>query len=367
MYIDSLDALFMIRNAQSRSISPENPTGNAGMGGMEASKLGSGRKGRPKISLEQGEVVTLADIQGPGVIRHIWCTTMESSGGGDSVLRDLILRIYWDDEASASVEVPIGDFFCCGFGTFCRVDSLMVSVAPMGGMNCYWPMPFKKRARITLENDHVDKIERFYYSIDHTLEESLPPQTANFHAQWRRSPVCPPGTDHVILDSVVGRGHFVGTYLAWASLGRYWWGEGEVKVFLDDDDQYPTICTTGTEDYFGGAWCYWEPDSQGSPSERHIGTYSTAFLGYPYHSTSTSHPIRNYSRETVPSHGLYRWHILDPIHFRRHVRITVQQIGYNDRQLFERSDDISSVAYWYQEEPHVPFPLFPARDARKAR
>lgn len=367
MNIDSIDTLYLTRNSISRSISPENPTGAPGNGGQESSKLGPGRKGRPKISLEQGETVTLAEIEGPGVIRHIWCTTMESTKGADGVLRNLILRVYWDDEEAPSIEVPIGDFFCCGFGTFCRVDSLMVTVAPMGGMNCYWPMPFIKRARITLENDHDDRIERFYYSIDYTIEESLPINTAYFHAQWRRKVVCPPALDYVIVDSVRGKGHFVGMYLAWASLGRYWWGEGEVKMFLDDDEKFPTICGTGTEDYFGGAWCYWEPYSDGNSPEHRIGTYSTPFLGYPYHSTNVSNSIRNYSKETVPSHGLYRWHLLDPVYFKEQLRITVQQIGYNDRQLFERSDDISSVAYWYQREPHVSFPSFPIRDLRIAR
>ena len=361
-----LDKLFEIKNVQSRSISAENPQGQPGAGGKGASNLGVGRKGRPQITLPHGEPTILADIEGPGIIRHFWFTVGLHTQHQDFVLRNLVLRMYWDDESSPSVEVPLGDFFCCGFGAASEVSSIPITVAPQGGYNSYWELPFKKHARITITNDHVDDVKGFYYTINYSLGDELPVDCGYFHAQWRRSNVVKPGQDHVILDGVKGRGLYVGTYLALAALGRYWWGEGEMKFFLDGDTTWPTICGTGIEDYFGGAWCYWKMDDN-DVTDFSIGTYSTPFLGYHYHSNVANRKIANYAQEGIPCHGLYRWHLKDPIRFNEALKVTVQDIGHDDHELFERSDDISSVAYWYQVESHQVFPKLPLSLERRPR
>jgi len=365
--MEFLNSVFLVKEKSlSRSISAENPDGKIGFGGQEASNLGKGRKGRPQITLPQGESVCIADIEGPGIIRHIWCTVGQHTKNGDFVLRNLIVRMYWDNEKEPSVEVPLGDFFCCGFGTKCEVNSIPITVAPVGGFNVYWPMPFGKHARITIENQHCEDVKGFYYAIDYTLEEAIPSDAGYFHAQWRRTNTNAAGEDHVILDGVKGKGQYMGTFFALAALGRYWWGEGELKFYMDGDTEFPTICGTGIEDYFGGAWCYWKPDED-DLRNHHIATYSTPFLGYHYHSVLADRTIRNYSRESVPCHGLYRWHILDPIRFTEDLKVTAQAIGHNDFELFERTDDISSVAYWYQQETHAKFPELPGVVGRVPR
>ncbi len=361
-----LDGLYTLQSLQSRSISAENPQGKPGFGGQAASNLGVGRKGSPQITLKQGKTTVLADIDGPGMLRHFWFTVGVHSVHQDFILRNLILRLYWDNEEDPSVEVPLGDFFCCGFGAVSVVNSLPIVVNPQGGYNSYWEMPFKKHARMTITNEHADDVSGFYYAINYTLGDQLPENCGYFHAQWRRTNVVKLGHDHVILDGVKGKGLYVGTYLALAALGRYWWGEGEMKFFIDSDTNRPTICGTGVEDYFGGAWCYWKMDEQDATDYR-IGTYSTPFLGYHFHTNNANRKINNYAQEGVPCHGLYRWHIQDPIYFQKGLRVTIQDIGHDDHALFERSDDLSSVAYWYQSEPHAPFPTLPSALERRPR
>jgi hypothetical protein len=342
-----LGNLTRVKDAQSRAITPENPEGNVGAGGQTASELGPSRKGRPNISIKNGEITTLADIDGPGVINHVWLTMPAQTEAGDFPLRDIVLRMYWDDEDEPSVEVPLGDFFCNGHAQRCRINSLPIVVAPDGGFNSYFPMPFREHAEITIESEHPGEIGGFYYQFDYELVPKLPDNTAYFHAQWRRENPTARGTDYTIVDGVEGRGHYVGTYLAWTALARHWWGEGEVKIYLDGDDEHPTICGTGTEDYSGGAWGFGDSE-----------TYSTPFLGYPLYDNA------NQRHGGPPRHGIYRWHIPDPIHFREDLRVTVQQIGAGPEGFFERQDDIASVAYWYQQEPHAVFPDLPARRER---
>ena len=351
----SLENIAGLRSEQSRSITAENPDGEVGAGGKEASNLGIGRKGRPCINLSKGDETTLVDIDGPGIIRHIWITVTDATDSGDHVLRDLVLRAYWDNESDPSVEVPLGDFFANGHGQRCVVNSEPVVVAPTGGLNCFWPMPFADHATITVENQHSADVSGFFYQVDYALQDTLPADTANFHAQWRRSNLNEPGKDHIILDDVSGHGHYVGTYLAWTSLGDYWWGEGEVKFFIDGDNEFPTICGTGTEDYVGGAWCFAAPDGTGFADAQ---TYSTPYLGYPLYQQRAGAP---------PRHGLYRWHIPDPIVFESELTVTVQAIGHDGRRLFERTDDIASTAYWYQSESHTPFPDLPDVSDRRPR
>jgi hypothetical protein len=351
----------LLRGGRSRAISAENPDGRKGAGGSASGPTGPGRKGRASLGLGAGETVVLADIEGPGVIRHIWMTVTDRTPEHDFVLRDLVLRMWWDEEPEPSVDVPLGDFFLNGFGARCDVTSLPIVVAPDGGMNSYLPMPFSRRARIAIRSEHPAPIEAFFYQVDYQLGDELRADVGYLHAQWRREPMTTPGRDVVVLDAVRGRGTYVGTYLAIAAAGPHWWGEGEMKFFIDGDDELPTICGTGTEDYVGGAWGF-ERDAGGGP--RPV-TYSAPWFGYPYHAPAGAARPSADPASALARHGLYRWHILDPIVFETDLRVTLQQIGHDGERLFERSDDVSSVAYWYQAEPHGPFPLLPAAARRR--
>ncbi|MDU2422039.1 MAG: glycoside hydrolase family 172 protein [Bifidobacterium scardovii] len=365
--IADLGTLATVRRERSRAINAENPTGAPGRGGMAASELGPSRKGSPCLrDIASGRTVTLADVAGPGCIRHIWITVDEKTTDADCfVLRDLVLRFYWDDEPEPSVECPLGDFFCCGFGRACMVNSEPVAVVPNRGFNMFFPMPFARRARITLENQHANAIGAFFYQIDYSLyDEPLAGDTAYFHAQWRRQRLTEKGCDYVVLDGVQGEGHYVGTYLALTTLERYWWGEGEFKFYIDGDGEYPTICGTGTEDYFGGSWSF-AKQVNGKTVEQ---TYCTPYMGYPYYSSHDELIHNDYHNDDCPPmRGFYRWHIPDPIRFRSGLRVTVQQIGVGHRGFFERQDDVASVAYWYQREPHAAFPALADREYRWPR
>lgn len=343
----NLASLPLITSARTRSISAENPTGEKSGGARAvpeeaknaAFNLGKGWKVRPCIALPSQQTATLTDIAGPGVIHHIWITT------DTKAYRDCILRFYWDEEAEPSIEAPLGDFFALGHGLRYNVNSLMVAVNPSGGCNCYWPMPFRRHARITVENQREEELPHFFYQITYALDD-VPDNVGYFHAQWRRSMTRREHPEHVILDNVRGRGHYAGTFLAWEQLSNGWWGEGEVKFFIDGDEEYPTICGTGTEDYFGGAWCFGE-------------TYSTPFLGY---------PLWRKEGNEIPKHAMYRWHVPDPIRFAEDLRVTIQALGWwPTRQYQPLTDDISSVAYWYQTEPHADFPPLPEREVRFPR
>ena len=363
----TLSNLALAKHRKSRAINAENPKGEKGKGGMAASHLGLSRKGSPCLNdIASGQTVTLAEIEGPGAINHIWITVDAKTTDADCfVLRDLVLRMYWDDEEEPSVESPLGDFFCCGFGRECNVNSMPIAVVPSRGLNCYFQMPFRKKARITLENQHVNPIPAFFYQVDYCLyDEGLPEDIAYFHAQWRREKITQLQKDYVILDNVKGKGHYVGTYMALTTLERYWWGEGEVKFYIDGDEEYPTICGTGTEDYFGGSWSF-AKQVDGKTVEQN---YCTPYLGYPYYS-SHDELIHNFyhNNDVMPMRGFYRWHIQDPICFDEDLKVTIQQIGVGYRGLFERQDDVASVAYWYQAEPHNSFPELPGKEDRWPR
>ncbi|HWG85901.1 MAG TPA: glycoside hydrolase family 172 protein, partial [Deinococcales bacterium] len=269
----SLGNLSRLSRAETRSISAENPNGEKGKGGMAtegtgaraARDLGQGWKVSPSIRLQPGEKRVIARIEGEGAIQHLWCTVHRK------FWRSIILRVFWDDDPQPAVEVPLGDFFCQGWGVFAQVSSLPVAVNPHGGFNTYWGMPFRKGALIEIESLHHEPAD-LYYQVDYTLT-GVPADCAYFHAQWRRSNPVPYKGVHTILDTVPGPGHYVGTYLAWGVNNNGWWGEGEVKFYLDGDSDYPTICGTGTEDYFGGAWNF-------DTGERYQ-EFSTPYLGLP--------------------------------------------------------------------------------------
>ena len=342
-----LGTIPLLSEAETRSISAENPTGER-RGGARAepeptsagSMLGQGWKIRPCITLEPDTTTTLADIDGPGVIQHIWITVRREA------YRDTLLRFYWDGEETPSIEAPLGDLFCNGHGLRCNVTSIPIAVNPSGGFNSYWPMPFRQHARITIENQHWEPISGFFYQITYALTE-VPGNAAYLHAQWRRSMTSRQRPEHTILEGIQGQGHYVGTYLAWEQLSNGWWGEGEIKFYIDGDEPFPTICGTGTEDYFGGAWGF-----GGEP-------YSTAYLGYPLYRKEPGE---------VPKHGLYRWHVMDPIRFQRDLGVTIQALGWWPNRKYEPlTDDIASVGYWYQSEPHAPFPEMLPVEARWPR
>ncbi len=357
--------LAMLREGRSRAINAENPSGAKGAGGMACSKLGPSRKGSPCIPLiKQGETITLAHIRGAGVIRHIWCTVTDQTPAGRYVLRDLVLRVYWDGEDTPSIQTPLGDFFANGFARGYAVNSQPIAVNPKRGMNCFFPMPFGSEAIITLENQHGGDVPGFFYQIDYTELDTPPENTGRFHAQWRRQRLTALGQDYAIVEGIQGRGHYVGTFVALQTLERGWWGEGEVKFFLDGDSQYPTLCGTGAEDYFGGAWSFGGKDAQGNTQEQ---TFCTPYMGYPFYARDDNFHNDYFHSECPPMRAFYRFHIPDPVLFETDLRVTLQQIGVNELGLFERQDDVSSVAYWYQTEPHAPFAPFPDAQSRWPR
>ncbi|HEY3266067.1 MAG TPA: glycoside hydrolase family 172 protein [Armatimonadota bacterium] len=340
-----------LSRAQSRSISAENFTGEKGKAGMAtegsgsrcARELGQGWKVSPCITIPPNETVTIADIEGPGAIQHFWNTVHPD------FWRRLVIRVYWDGEETPSVEVPLGDLFCSGWCKRCNVSSLPVAVNPAGGFNSYWEMPFRKSARITVENLWHEPCGGYYYQVDYTLTE-VPDDAAYFHAQFRRSNPLPYKTVHTLLDGVKGWGQYVGTYLAWGVNNTGWWGEGEIKFYLDGDTDFPTICGTGTEDYFGGAWNFEHPQGE-------YGVFSTPYLGLP----QVIKPDGLY--QSQQRFGLYRWHVQDPIRFQQDLRVTIQALGWRpDGRYLPMQDDISSTSFWYQAEPHAPFPTLPDRD-----
>jgi hypothetical protein len=354
------------RGDRSRSLSAENPNGAVGAGGKSASMLGPGRKGTPCITLPAGETTTIADIEGPGTITHIWVTLPTHTDEPGFVLRDLVLRAYWDGAAEPAIETPLGDFFCNGNGQRSLVTSAQIVVAPTGGMNAYFAMPFSNAARITIENQHPVNVDGFFYQVDYTEHpdaDAVPP--LRFHARWRRENPTTPGRDYTIIDGITGRGIYVGTALTIVQLERYWWGEGEMKFFIDGDDEFPTICGTGTEDYFGGAWAF--QDRLSKDFEPEVLTFSAPYFGYPTYLTRDDSRQAVYATAMAPVHGMYRWHMPDPIHFSESLRVTIQQIGQVGTGLFERSDDVSSVAYWYQEDAAGAASDIPARELRAPR
>jgi hypothetical protein len=347
--------LARLSKAQTRSISPENFTGEKGKGGMAtegtgaraARDLGQGWKVSPSVRVESKQTFTLAEIDGPGSIQHIWMTPTGH-------WRYSILRMYWDGETEPSVEVPVGDFFASGWGKYAQVSSLPVCVNPGSAFNCYWPMPFRKSCRITMENLD-DAAMVLYYQITYTLTD-IPQDSAYFHAQFRRSNPLKYKTDHVILDGVRGWGHYAGTYMAWGVNNTGWWGEGEIKFFLDGDKEFPTICGTGTEDYFCGSYNFENRDT------RRYQEFTTPYAGL----SQVLRPDGLY--ESQQRFGMYRWHITDPIRFREDLKVTIQALGWrSEGRYLPLQDDISSVAYWYQQEPHAPFPKLPDKDYLEVR
>ena len=349
----SLGNLYRLSNAKSRSISPENFTGEKGKAGMATDgtgknasrELGQGWKVSPSVVIKAKSSFTLAEINGPGCIQQIWMTPTGN-------WRWSILRVYWDDEIEPSIECPVGDFFACGWGRYCSISSLPVCVNPGSAFNCYWQMPFRKKARITMENIGTDQMV-LYYQINYTLTD-VPSDTAYFHAQFRREDPLKTRGLCTILDGVEGQGQYVGTYLAWEVHSTGWWGEGEIKFYLDGDREWPTICGTGTEDYFCGSYDF---ETRGADGKGHYTEFTTPYTGL----AQVIRPDGLYESQT--RFGLYRWHITDPIRFEKDLRVTIQALGWQSGgRYLQLQDDIASVAFWYQTEPHKKFPQLLGKD-----
>jgi hypothetical protein len=354
--------LYRLSDAKTRSISPENFTGEKGKAGMAdpadkdkpntanasgaARDLGQGWKVNPYVRIKAGETFTLAEIDGPGAIQHIWMTPTGN-------WRFSIIRFYWDDETEPSIECPVGDFFCMGWGSYAKVTSMPVCVNPGSAFNCYWVMPFRKKCRITMENINDTDPMSLYFQIDYTLTD-VPSDAGYLHAQFRRAN--PDETsDYTIVDGIRGKGQYVGVYLAWGVHNNGWWGEGEIKFFMDGDKKFPTICGTGTEDYFCGSYDFdTRTRNEAGVEESNYTEFCTPYSGLPQVIKGDGH------YGVMQRFGLYRWHIMDPIRFDKDLKVTIQDLGWHKggRYLAQKSD-ISSVCFWYQSEPHATFPKLP--------
>jgi D-arabinan exo alpha-(1,3)/(1,5)-arabinofuranosidase (non-reducing end) len=342
--------LALLTHGRSRSISPENPTGEPNAGGRATSgtgaeyavDLGQGWKISPSVRIEPTETYTMAEIDGPGSVKQLWLTATGN-------WRLSILRVYWDDQEHPSIECPLGDFFGMGWGRYTPLSSLAVCVNPGSAFNCYWEMPFRKRARFTLTSI-ADEAMVLYYQLNYELLD-VPDNAAYLHARFNRVNPLPYKDVYTVVDGVEGVGHYVGTYVAWGVHNNGWWGEGEIKFFIDGDD-WPTICGTGTEDYFCGSYNFENQETH------QYEEFTTPYAGL-HQVIRPDGPYCSQQR-----FGMYRWHITDPIRFRTDLRVTLQALGWrpNHTAYLPLQDDIASVAYWYQTLPSRPLPALPGRD-----
>lgn len=359
------DNVFSIKYYDTRTITPENPTGEKGkaamlepLSGTPGEMLGKGWKSRPFITIMPHTTIDLADIHGEGMIKSMWIT--------GEVDRGLILRMFWDEYGDASVEVPLTDFFLYGWskphfiedgrwnaGPDYKVNSDLIVVNPNRGLNSFIPMPYRKSAHLTLENrTSVAKV--IYYQINYE-KRKVPEDAGYFHAQFRASLPVKYKEVHTLLDDVRGKGTYLGTAL-YVGLNRTsrWWGEGEIKFYIDGDDEYPTYCSTGLEDYFGGAF-NWDCEDE-------YRTYSTKYMGM----TNIVKPDGLY--EVQQRFSMYRWHVVDPIKFKDSLKVTIQALGWKTDDhgkidhFLPREDDYMSVSYWYQEKLGCKFPKLISHD-----
>lgn len=354
----SLGTLSKLSDAKTRSISPENFTGAKGKGGMAnpltqkdqrnvanashaARELGVGWKVNPFVHIGPGETFVLADIRESGVIQHIWMTP---TGNWSQT----VLRFYWDDETEASVEAPVGAFFGMAWNKFAPLNSLAMTVNPGSAFNSYWKMPFRKSCKITMENLSADPMV-LYYQIDYAVTK-VDEDEGYFHAQYRRSHPTE-GSIHTIVDGIKGKGQFVGTYLAVGVNNNGWWGEGEIKFFMDGDKDYATIVGTGLEDYFCGSYNFENKET------RRYQEFSTPYAGL--HQVIRPDGLYNSQQRF----GMYRWHIMDPIRFDGDLKVTIQDLGWrSEGRYLPQQSDMISVAYWYQKEPHNTFQKLPGKN-----
>jgi hypothetical protein len=338
---DELVAMARLRSYKSRRSSSWDRTGGNG----------------DAVAVEPGQAATLLDVTGAGVVTHLWFTI---NSRDPMHLKNLVLRAWWDGEATPSVEVPIGDFFGLGLGEYFNYQSALTAVAPEKALNAYFQMPFATSAKLTLANEGKVKTDNLYFAVDSGTLTALPEDVGRFHAQYRQAAPCKGWTDdwkfnwspginekknlsgegnYVFLEAT-GRGHFVGVTHAVEQNQDGWFGEGDDMIFIDGD-ALPTINGTGTEDYYNGAW-----DFGGQ-------AFANLHQGAPY----IVDPERIGGR-----YCLYRWHTESPITFEKSIRVTMEHGHAN-----HRSDNFYSTAYWYQTEPHAAFPALPAPAERVPR
>jgi hypothetical protein len=353
---------------ETRWASPENPTGAKG----RAAQANGGRKGAPTIAIKAGQSAVLAEARGTsGTVRRIWMTFGDRS---PKMVRSLRVDIYWDGARTPAVSAPLGDFFGIGLGRMVPFESALFSNPEGRSLNTVVPMPFRTGMRIVLTNESGADLPELFYDVDYTVGDRHPANVLYLHAHWRRERATTIRRDYEILPRVAGRGRYLGTNIGVvANTGEYfntWWGEGEVKIYLDGDSALPTLAGTGTEDYVGTAW------GQGAYAHRYQGS-----------------PVAD-ERDGRMQYAFYRYHVPDPVWFRRDVRVTMQQIGYltdysrggvvrAGRRLlragatndslplatdgkFERSDDWSSCAYFYLDRPENGLPALAAVAERTA-
>ncbi|MBE7560986.1 DUF2961 domain-containing protein [bacterium] len=296
---------------------------------------------RDAISIRPWDRAVLADIAGPGMIHHIWFTIAHPD---PMHLRQLVLRIYWDGETAPSVEAPVGDFFGLGHGMVYDINSVPIQIGSHKGLNCFWPMPFKQRATITVENQSATACRSFYYYIDYRKDVKIPRDARYFHAWYNQKFPADPVADYVLMEAE-GEGHYVGCNMSIHLNSEGWWGEGDDHIYVDGVEK-PNLTGTGSEDYFCGAWCYAKP-------------FSNLYFGCPL--MQSPDPQRDVRVRRPGSYwNVYRYHILDPIPFTKSNKVHIETgraPGTNARRPF--TNHHSSVGYWYQREPHQPFPPLP--------
>ena len=292
---------------------------------------GGNADGRQDWPIQPGETRPMALIEGAGAITHIWVTIASDD---PRHLKNLVLRMYWDGEEHPSVESPIGDFFGLGHGKYYQYDCLPIQIGTSHALNCFWRMPFANGARVTVTNDGPVACGAFYYYVDYEQYKKPMADAACFHAQYRQEYPCTPGQNYLLVEAK-GRGHYVGCNLSIHNRADGWWGEGDDMIYVDGSEK-PALHGTGSEDYFCGAWCY-------GPA------FSNPYFGCPLRGEHARNALWN----------VYRYHLADPVPFTTDIRVTIEHGHANDR-----NDDFSSVAYWYQTEPHAPFPPLPAPDER---
>ncbi len=304
--------------------------------------------------IEAGQTYVMADLEGPGVITHIWMTFLHEPHfwvtDGAANHQEMLLRIYWDGREKPDVEAPVGDFFACCFGKRMEVISVPVIVEDGDSYNCFWHMPFRKSARIEVVNQSTKPIRKLYNNVDWVKKKSLPENTMYFCAQYRQEYPAQNGKDYLVLDAE-GKGYYVGTVYAVRTRSPAWFGEGDEKIYVDGEAK-PSIRGTGTEDYFLSAWG--------------LKKNSTPYFGVPY----LNQPDRIIGQMTCS----YRWHVHDPLVFNTGIRVTFETFGWMSpdenkehraHSWNEREDDFSSVAFWYQMGPTKKFTEVPPADQRK--